>query len=380
MFETFWWLFPLLYAFFKLGGGTSNRIDLLADTLARLQSRVLALESLASSSRRRDAPGPQSEQAPAFETEPESAPEPEPWRKRPLAPEFGHQPEPKLEPRPEPAVEPAAAARRSEKPREPARRAFAPETPAWRGQIKSRLFRGNLVARLGLLVLFIGISVLLKYVAAEITVPIERFAFTLGVGALLGQPEYGPPHELSAQLFLILFFLFYVAIALAYAARRELQRRDCVDVAFIFGAPLAALGLQYGMVGRVAFGMAFSVLALGLFYGALALFLWQRYRERLRQLAETFVAFGAAFGTLTVPLALSGRWTSAAWAVEGAAMVWLGLRQNKRATWRFGLLLEAAAWLAFIASASALDQQGALQARLWIGFLVLAASALLLAL
>jgi len=34
------------------------------------------------------------------------------------------------------------------------------------------------------------------------------------------------------------------------------------------------------------------------------------------------------FATLAIPLAFDARWTSAAWALEGAAAVWVGLRQQ----------------------------------------------------
>src|SRR5690606_10683416 len=52
---------------------------------------------------------------------------------------------------------------------------------------------------------------------------------------------------------------------------------------------------------------------------------------------------------LAVPLALSARWTSATWALEGAALVWIGLKQRQRLPQITGWLLQllaAAAWFA----------------------------------
>ena len=56
----------------------------------------------------------------------------------------------------------------------------APNTPSWIARpdglvakAKNWLFTGNLVAKLGLLILFLGVSFLLKYVSAQVTVPIE---------------------------------------------------------------------------------------------------------------------------------------------------------------------------------------------------------------
>jgi len=46
---------------------------------------------------------------------------------------------------------------------------------------------------------------------------------------------------------------------------------------------------------------------------------------------------------LAVPLAFDGRWTAAAWALEGAAIVWIGVRQNKLLARGFGIFLQFAA-------------------------------------
>ena len=74
-----------------------------------------------------------------------------------------------------------------------------------------------------------------------------------------------------------------------------------------------------------------------------------------------------------------GRWTSAAWALEGAGIVWIGLRQRQKLAWMFGLLVQAGAWLSFVGSASGLSPAGALDANLWLGFILLAATAFLMA-
>jgi hypothetical protein len=41
------------------------------------------------------------------------------------------------------------------------------------------------------------------------------------------------------------------------------------------------------------------------------------------------MVLAVAFGTLAIPLAFDARWTSAAWALEGAALVWIGVRQDR---------------------------------------------------
>ncbi len=61
--------------------------------------------------------------------------------------------------------------------------------------------------------------------------------------------------------------------------------------------------------------------------------------ERWKLLVEAFLALGVVFVTLAIPLALDARWTSAAWALEGAAIFWFGIRQQRRLARAFGMLL-----------------------------------------
>ena len=205
------------------------------------------------------------------------------------------------------------------------------------------------------------------------------FGFTFVVGAAWGGLRYTPEHYASAQAFLILFFLFYVGIALAYARRQQTRLKDYVDATLVLGTPLLAFGLQAGLVRHMHFGLALSALALGGFYLALALALLRRGRERWRVLVETFAAIGVIFGTLAIPFALDGRWTSGAWALEGAGFVWFGLRRGQRRTWIFGMVLQAGAWFSFVGAAAGLDTEAALNSNLWLGFLLLAGSAFAMA-
>ena len=59
----------------------------------------------------------------------------------------------------------------------------------------------------------------------------------------------------------------------------------------------------------------------------------------LRLLTESFIALAVAFGTIAIPLALDARWTAAAWALEGAALVWVGVRQAQQLPKFAGALL-----------------------------------------
>lgn len=84
-------------------------------------------------------------------------------------------------------------------------------------------------------------------------------------------------------------------------------------------------------------------------------------------LTESFLALGVVFGSLAIPLALDGRWTSAAWALEGAAILWVGIRQNRLLPRLFGLLLQAGAGAAFLMAAYRPSGQMPILNSIWVG-------------
>lgn len=174
------------------------------------------------------------------------------------------------------------------------------------------------------------------------------FAFTFVIGTMWGVTAYRPEFFASTEPFLAAFFLLYVAIPIMFARREAFALRHYVDGTLVFGVPLVAFGLQTALVRHFEYGAAWSAFALGAFYLGLASALWRRAGENLRLLTESFLALGVGFGTLAIPLAFDGRITSAAWALEGAAIVWVSVRQQRVLARAFGLALQFAAGIAFL--------------------------------
>ncbi len=174
------------------------------------------------------------------------------------------------------------------------------------------------------------------------------FGFTFVIGWLWGQSAYRSEHFTTTEPFLILFFLMYVVIPLLFARQRAAALTDYVDGTLVFGVPLVAFGLQVALVRDFEYGAAWSALALAAFYMAMAYVLIRKTSGSLGLIAEAYLALGVAFGTLAVPLAFEGRLTSAAWALEGAAIVWIGLRQRRLLARAFGYALQFAAGGAFL--------------------------------
>lgn len=190
------------------------------------------------------------------------------------------------------------------------------------------------------------------------------FVGTFGIGFAWGMRSYTPELLWSTEPFLIVFFLMYLGIGLLFARRKLLEMRDApdddsrgallrwsaakgdyVDGSMLFGPPLVGFGLQFALVQHLEFAAAFSALALGIIYMGLARLL---SGGRALLLAETCLALGVIFASLAIPLGLDARWTAAAWAVEGAGIFWLGLRQQRPLARAFGLLLQVGSALAFL--------------------------------
>ncbi len=176
------------------------------------------------------------------------------------------------------------------------------------------------------------------------------FIFTFAIGTLWGSTGYQPEYFGSTEPFLVLFFLFYVLISILFAHRQPVNLRGFIDGPLVFGLPLIVSGLQYFLVKDFQYGMAFSALALGLFYLTLAILLWRRLILSMHLLCEAFLALGVVFGSLAIPLALDGHWSASIWALEGAGMVWIGVKQKRVLARHFGLLLQLAAGFIFLDS------------------------------
>ena len=174
------------------------------------------------------------------------------------------------------------------------------------------------------------------------------FAFTFSIALAWGARDYRPELFASTEPFLIAFVLIYIAAAVLFAWRRAPVLKDTVDGTLVFGTPVVGFGLQAALVESMPYGLAWSALAAGGVYIMLARVLHARARPTLRLLVESFLALGVAFLTLTIPLAVDGQWTAAAWAMEGAALLWVGTRQTRKLAMAAGLGLQLAAGAFFI--------------------------------
>ena len=175
------------------------------------------------------------------------------------------------------------------------------------------------------------------------------FAFTFGIGTTWGVMQYNADKFASTEPFLLLFFAFYLLIPVLYARRQPAEKRDLVDGSLVFGTPLIAFSLQAGMLHEDRLLLALCALGLAALYTGLAWALIRR--ERYAALGQSHAVLAVGFATLAVPLALSARATASVFALEGAALVWLGLRQQRWLPQVAGALLQLGAAFGFVVGA-----------------------------
>ncbi len=174
------------------------------------------------------------------------------------------------------------------------------------------------------------------------------FLFTFVIGTGWGYTYYHPELFISTEPFLVLHFLLYQAVAVLFARSHVPKLKRMVDGTIVFGTPVVAFALQAALVKDTEYGLAISAVTVGLFYAGLATWLWSKHRDQLRLLIESYLGLAVAFGTITIPLAVDARWTAAAWSLEGAALVWVGMRQGAVLAKVSGSLLIFAASVAFL--------------------------------
>ena len=169
------------------------------------------------------------------------------------------------------------------------------------------------------------------------------FVFTFAIGTVWGVLRYLPKDFATTEPFLILFFLFYLGIAILFTLRQPTKTVGYIDGTLIFGTPIVVFALQSAMLHERPMVLAYSAVALSALYLFAAYLLKRRASDSHRLLFESFMALSVAFLTLAIPLALDARWNAATWSLEGAALIWVGCRQTRLLPRIFGALLNFAA-------------------------------------
>ncbi len=164
------------------------------------------------------------------------------------------------------------------------------------------------------------------------------FIFTFIVGVLWGAGNYRPGLFATVEPFVLIFFAMYLVIPILFATRQPPDLKGLVDGTLVFGTPLSAAFMQAALVRDMPYGLAWSAGCAAGLYAVVAVLVLRR--AGLRLLGETYVALAVVFATMAIFFALDAYPTFALWTLEGAAIVWVGLRQRRLLARLFGIALQ----------------------------------------
>ncbi|HHO42642.1 MAG TPA: DUF2339 domain-containing protein [Epsilonproteobacteria bacterium] len=172
------------------------------------------------------------------------------------------------------------------------------------------------------------------------------FIFTFGIATIWGVLRYDPAFFATTEPFLILFFIFFLVISILFTWRKPFQIDSYMDSTLVFGLPLVAFSLQSSLVEHFEYGIAMSAVAVGVIYLLLSRFLFGV--EKMRLLAESFLAIGVLFLTIAIPYTLDKDISVVLLTLEASAIIWASLKQNREYAKYFALFLQTGATLAFL--------------------------------
>jgi len=140
--------------------------------------------------------------------------------------------------------------------------------------------------------------------------------------------------------FAALFFVEFAALALVRARRGLRPKPEQLGLVLVnFGAFLGVLHLMLHEHHR--WGLTVAVLLLGAVHLAALRLVPERPADGPPIARLLFGGLALTCATLAIPIRLEGRWIVMAWAVEGAVLVWSGLRARMLALRGAGLVLWA---------------------------------------
>ncbi len=166
------------------------------------------------------------------------------------------------------------------------------------------------------------------------------FVCTYVIGIAWGVLKYNPSQFASTEPFVLLFFAFYIGIALLYAVKQPPELKGYVDTTLLFGVPAVTFGIQIALVKPFEYGIAISSFCFGIIYIGLGRLIWSQGGENFKLLAQVFLALAMVFVSLAIPFAFDASTTAGAWALEGAVVFWVGCQQKRTFSRIFGLLLQ----------------------------------------
>ncbi len=201
---------------------------------------------------------------------------------------------------------------------------------------------------------------------------VTGFLFTFAIGMAWAFRSYRDEYMLSTEYFLILFFLMYSLVPVVFLLFKRAGKPGWGDGLLLFGTPLAAVFCQQTLMQAYRYGLAWSVFTVGLYYLLLWWLLYRRRDEALRLMERGHLAISIAMFTYAIPLAFGAQITSAFWTMEGCAVLWLGIRQDRFLARLTGIALQGLAGLYFAAHFDELSRSAPVFNDVYVGSFIIA--------
>lgn len=163
--------------------------------------------------------------------------------------------------------------------------------------------------------------------------------FTVGLTAFWLLYRYEEEGWATTQPLIAALMLLYMAIPLLMAVRRPPDIRNLMISPLVFGVPFMGLGFQFVLTDHFEFGTAISAAALAVVHGVFAV-VAHRFGKASRLLVQVYLALAMTFLAIAAPLVFDSRSTSVVWALQGAMLVWVGVRHSLRVLLVGGGLLQ----------------------------------------
>jgi uncharacterized membrane protein len=166
---------------------------------------------------------------------------------------------------------------------------------------------------------------------------LNSFAFiaTIIIFGIWIDQSYDPKHDVeTTQFFFTIFFLIFASLAFFYNIVHR-TKTSLFDITLIFATAFTYFGSSYAnLKGHYGDYMGLFAGLMGIFYFGMGL-LTHRRNEGDKRLILTFLSVALTFLILMIPIQLDKNWITIGWALEAAALVWIGIRVNSRGI-RFG--------------------------------------------
>ncbi|HTV57289.1 MAG TPA: DUF2339 domain-containing protein [Verrucomicrobiae bacterium] len=167
--------------------------------------------------------------------------------------------------------------------------------------------------------------------------PLQFFAALLYFWSWYG--EYYAEYELQqTMVFATLFFALFAALPIIRSSRNgKLTGLEIFIV--LSNATQYLIALRLMLWPEYRWGLTFFMVALAAVHFAAERAVPRNRAASSEAARMVYAGLGLTFLTLTIPIRLDGKWITIAWAVEGAMLVWSGLRIRMRLLRSAGLLL-----------------------------------------